>query len=190
MENNDTHVVSRKVFALTNFLFDIVLIVALCLVSFNHFILVNVPTESMVPTLKVGCSVVGQYVSGADLTYDDIAMFFADSAPSEQIDTTLKRFCFQTASDQVPLIKRVVGLAGDVIEVKDGYAYRNGEMLPSDYPEAKTGGTFGPYVVPEGCIFMMGDNRNCSVDSRIYGAIPEISVFGKATFILPFSAVS
>ncbi|KOF55808.1 signal peptidase I [Clostridium sp. DMHC 10] len=75
-------------------------------------------------------------------------------------------------------VKRVIGIAGDDLEIKDGNVYRNGEKLKESYlnPGMKTlGGSFlgvnKKYKVPEGYIFVMGDNRTVSLDSRYLGPI-------------------
>ncbi len=74
-------------------------------------------------------------------------------------------------------IKRVIGLPGEHIKIEEGKVYINGEELQEDYlqPNVVTGSLYGSYtdlVVPEGCIFVMGDNREESTDSRRFGCIP------------------
>lgn len=67
-------------------------------------------------------------------------------------------------------IKRVIGLPGETVEIKDGKVYINDSSTPLDdsfIPEKMTG-NYGPYKVPENCYFMLGDNRNNSNDSRFW----------------------
>ena len=76
-------------------------------------------------------------------------------------------------------VKRIIGLPGDVLAMKDGYVYRNGEKLDPDYIAEDMITNGQTYVVPEGTIFCMGDNRNNSNDSRYMGAYPMNNFFGK-----------
>ncbi len=76
-------------------------------------------------------------------------------------------------------IKRVIGLSGDVLEMKDGYVYRNGEKLDPDYIAEPMATNDRTYIVSEDCIFCMGDNRNDSYDSRYIGSIPVNNFYGK-----------
>jgi len=74
-------------------------------------------------------------------------------------------------------IKRVVGIPGDHIEIKEGKVYKNGSILKEDYlpsnaKETPEAGPFTNIIVPEGTIFAMGDNREVSMDCRAFGCIP------------------
>jgi signal peptidase I len=79
-------------------------------------------------------------------------------------------------------VKRVIGKAGDVLEFKDGQVYRNGEKLEESYILEPMKMKDGTVVVPEGHLFVMGDNRNHSTDSRRIGSIPLSNVIGKVIF--------
>ena len=74
------------------------------------------------------------------------------------------------------LVKRVVGLPGDEITFQDGYTYINGEMLDESYlPRQGITQCSASFLVPEGCVFFMGDNRTGSNDARFWNQ-PYISV--------------
>ena len=82
-------------------------------------------------------------------------------------------------------IKRIIGVAGDHIEIKDDKVYLNGQELKEDYlnSDVKTNlGSYGVYsdiVVPQGYVFVMGDNRDHSTDSRCFGCIPVSKIEGR-----------
>lgn len=95
-------------------------------------------------------------------------------------------------------IKRCIATEGDTVEVKDKVLYVNGEVvsLPEhgkfispDIQPRRPGGldgprdNFGPYVVPDDCYFMMGDNRDNSYDSRFWGVVPHELVLGEAILV-------
>lgn len=85
---------------------------------------------------------------------------------------------------KVSYIKRVIALPGEHIQIKDGKVYINGEELQENYlPEGTethaSGGQFIDLIVPEGTVFVMGDNRGNSGDSRMFGCIPYDKIEGK-----------
>jgi signal peptidase I len=130
----------------------IIAIVAATLI--REFIIYNVevPTGSMEDTIKIGDRVVTSRISylSSDPGRGDIVVFpFPDD-------------------EEMDYIKRIIGLPGETIEGKDGLVYINGEPLVEPYVAAPLDSDFGPYEVPEGCYFMMGDNRNNSQDSRYW----------------------
>jgi signal peptidase I len=79
-----------------------------------------------------------------------------------------------------PLIKRVIGLPGDTIEIKQGAVYVNGNKLNEPYLSQGTSGTLAPQLVPEGHVFVLGDNRGASNDSRYFGMVPYENILGRA----------
>ena len=91
------------------------------------------------------------------------------------------------------LIKRVIGLPGDTVEIKDGAIWRNGEALYEPYTkDGYTDGQMDFAVVPAEHYFLVGDNRQVSVDSRSprVGFVPEEEIMGKVNFrLFPFSGM-
>lgn len=79
-------------------------------------------------------------------------------------------------------VKRVIGTGGDVIEISDGVLYINGEADYTYFQDQMN--DFAPVVVPEGCVFVMGDNRNESLDSRMIGPLTYDRIRGKAEFVI------
>ena len=86
------------------------------------------------------------------------------------------------------LVKRVIGVPGDTVSIEDGNVFVNGAALDQSFISENGGAlgdsTLSEIAVPEGEYFVLGDNRNNSVDSRIYGPIPFMSIAGKATSII------
>ncbi|NLV74104.1 MAG: signal peptidase I [Chloroflexi bacterium] len=79
-----------------------------------------------------------------------------------------------------PLIKRVVGLPGETISIHDGQVYINDQPLDEPYLSQPTNGSMPPQLVPEGYVFVMGDNRGASNDSRAFGPVAQHEVIGRA----------
>jgi signal peptidase I len=90
------------------------------------------------------------------------------------------------------LVKRVIGIPGDLINIKDGYVYINGEKINEPYAKGQTfsGELNLPINVPNDKLFVLGDNRTVSRDSREFGLINYNQVEGKAVFrIFPFNEI-
>jgi signal peptidase I len=83
-------------------------------------------------------------------------------------------------SDKSPLIKRVIGLPGDFVEIKDGGVYVNGYLLSEPYLDQLTPGNMAAHLVPEAHLFVLGDNRGSSNDSRYFGMVPYENIRGRA----------
>ena len=87
-------------------------------------------------------------------------------------------------------VKRVVGLPGEHIEIREGRVYIDGEVLPEPYLEREDTSRVGPLVLREKEYFVLGDNRRSSNDSRIWGPVSEAYLVGKVWFVYwPFSKV-
>jgi len=82
-------------------------------------------------------------------------------------------------------IKRVIGLPGDTVEVRDGYVIVNGKKLIENYipPEYRDDRSYPPEVVPPNQYFVLGDHRISSNDSRAWGFVPRNYIYGKAVFV-------
>lgn len=126
-----------------------------------------VPTGSMEQTVMTGSRIVINrlaYVYDTPKRGDIVSFYYPDDG-------------------ETLYLKRVIGLSGEVIEGIDGKVYIDGKMI-SDYTENTFFDDFGPYVIPEGCYFMMGDNRSNSWDSRYWtNKFVDIEdIIGKAEF--------
>jgi signal peptidase I len=127
-----------------------------------------IPSLSMSPTLDKGDRVLVNKFSYDldDVDRGDLVVF--ERPPEEP-------------SGIKDLIKRVVGLPGDTIESRDGVVHVNGEAIEEDYLEDGVRTDNLPeQVVPEGQVFVMGDNRENSLDSRVFGPIDADLIVGRA----------
>ena len=162
----------------------IVIVVAITLVI-NNVVLINakIPSPSMEKTLMVKDRLFGfrlAYGINLNLFGYEISEKFKDP---ERFDIVI----FKYPDDESRLfIKRVIGLPGETVTVKDGKIYINGKeqtQAVSFCPEEMTG-SFGPYEVPEDSYFVMGDNRNNSLDSRYWDNtyVKKEAILAKAGF--------
>lgn len=135
----------------------------------NNVILINakIPSESMERTIMTGDRIFGfRLAYGLNLDLLGLKISKKVKEP-ERFDIII----FKYPDDESQLfIKRLIGLPGETIEIINGEVYINGSQTPLDssfLPEVPRG-SYGPYVVPEDGYFMLGDNRNCSKDSRFW----------------------
>jgi signal peptidase I len=84
------------------------------------------------------------------------------------------------SDDERKLIKRVIGLPGEVVEIRDGQVFIEGWPLKEPYIEAPPRYAYAPTLIPEDQYFVMGDNRNNSSDSHNWGTLPQDMIVGKA----------
>lgn len=162
------------------------LLIALVLALFIRTFIVQafkIPSESMLQTLQVGDHLlVNKFlygikwpftntyaVKGADPELGDIIVFEYPNNPS------------------LDYIKRIVGLPGDVVEVRNKQFFRNGQPVKEAYIRhteprrvEPIRDNFGPVTVPAGKYFVMGDNRDNSQDSRFWGFVDRSAIRGKA----------
>lgn len=81
-------------------------------------------------------------------------------------------------------VKRLIGLPGEKVQIKNSTLHINGKIIAEPYlPKGLKFQDFGPVTVPKDKYFMMGDNRNNSLDSRVWGEMPKENIIGKASII-------
>ncbi|MBI3997753.1 MAG: signal peptidase I [Armatimonadetes bacterium] len=132
-----------------------------------------IPSGSMEPTLRVGDRIlVGKFAYRFwEIRRGDVIVFRYPLNPNKDF------------------VKRVVGLPGERIEMKEGLVLVNGRPLSEIYPTALPGGdracssNYGPEVVPPNHAFVLGDNRCNSEDSRFFGFVPTKNVIGRALLV-------
>ena len=169
--------------------FEWVVVVAIALVAtflIRTFVVEPfvVPTGSMESTIEIGDQILAQKVTlelGQPVKQGDIVVFHNPDGTSEH-DV---------------LVKRVIATAGQTVNLQDGKVVVDGQALDEDYTtgmswplsvQAPGAQVSYPYTVPDDCVWVMGDNRTSSLDSRFFGAIPVSSVSGRAIMIYyPFS---
>lgn len=161
------------------------IILALILALFIRATVVQafrIPTSSMEDTLLVGdFLLVNKFLYGSKIPFTDIRL------PRVREPKTGDIIVFKHPTEGKDFIKRCIGLPGDTVEIRNDVVYVNGEALDEPYKILHGyGGTmsnFGPVKVPKGHLFMMGDNRHNSFDSRSWGPLDMRYIKGKAMVI-------
>jgi len=127
-----------------------------------------IPSGSMIPTL----------LEGDRIIVSKITYRFTEP---QRGDIVVFKYPKDTSKDYV---KRLIGLSGETVALKNNQLYINGQAMPESYlPAGVHFSDYGPEQVPEGEYFMLGDNRQNSEDSRYWGSMPRKNVIGKALFI-------
>ena len=80
-------------------------------------------------------------------------------------------------------IKRIIGLPGEKVEIKNGYVYIDDHLLNEPYILNRSHDNWGPMIIPNNMYFVLGDNRINSSDSRLWGFLPRENIIGKAILI-------
>lgn len=188
-------------------LVDTVVFVIVAMIIIRFFIaeLRWIPSGSMKPTLVEGDRIVIEKLSKYPNILrhhnfentpqrGDVMVFYPPSTKLEITPWHLFSRLTGFFCKDVAYIKRVIGLPGEKFEIKklENGAYRvfiNDKPLEEDYimseydfHECKAGMYCGPFVIPDGHYFMMGDNRGCSHDSRFWGTLPQERFIGRAVF--------
>jgi len=154
----------------------------------------KIPSGSMIPTLLVGDHIlVNKFLLGTpvDIPFTNVNLFRMPGLRDPQRGDVI---VFKYPEDPTrDFIKRVVGIGGDVVESKDKSVSVNGQKLIEPYiqhvdndikpKDMDRRDTFGPLVVPKGSVFVMGDNRDQSYDSRYWGFVDDTQIKGKAIII-------
>jgi len=152
----------------------------------------KIPSGSMLPTLLIGDHLlVNKFIYGIRVPFTGKILIPIKSP--EHGDVVVFRFPKDRSIDY---IKRVVGTAGDTVEIKDKKVFINGQAIEDPHAhftspavldaKASPRDNLGPIMVPEQRIFVMGDNRDNSYDSRFWGFVDQRDILGKA-FILYWS---
>jgi signal peptidase I len=125
-----------------------------------------IPSSSMKPT----------FYPGDRVLVSKFVYWFTKPKPGDIV-------VFEAPRDTRDFIKRVVATEGQTIEVRLGKVYINGKPRSEPYVNGGDYSNFGPIVVPKDAVFVMGDNRANSMDSRVFGPLPERRIIGKAFLI-------
>jgi signal peptidase I len=154
----------------------------------------RIPSESMVPQLEVGDRVVVSRTAYHlhDPRRGDVVVFDCppragcaqhhDNVVQRGVGTVLEALLIRQPTVE-EYIKRVVALPGETVAGHDGAVWIDGRRLVEPYlPPGTVTSTFGPVKVPRGTLWMMGDNRGNSSDSRVFGTVDEHTVVGRAMF--------
>lgn len=129
-----------------------------------------IPSEAMLPTLQIGDR----------LIIDKLAYRFS---PPQRGDIVVfsPTEVLQQQDYHEAFIKRIIGLPGDKIQIKDGKVYINDQPLHEDYIQDLPNYEYGTEIVPANSYFVLGDSRNNSYDSHYWGFVPRENIIGKAT---------
>jgi signal peptidase I len=148
----------------------------------------KIPSGSMIPTLLVGDHLlVNKFIYGIKLPFSDKKILVFKKP--QRGDIIVFRYPEDPSRD---FIKRVIAVEGDVVEERNKVVYVNGQPLNEPYVQHtdlrikspfEPRDNFGPYIVPKNKLFVMGDNRDQSYDSRYWGYVDLKDVKGKAFII-------
>ncbi|MDL2272461.1 signal peptidase I [Desulfovibrio sp. OttesenSCG-928-I05] len=145
----------------------------------------TIPSGSMLPTLQKGDYLfITRFDYGIKIPFTDKEI--VHTGDPQHGDIIVFRY---PKDESMDYIKRVVGVPGDVVEMRDKQLYRNGEKVTEAYiintdPHSYPGrDNMSPRSIPEGYYFVMGDNRDGSADSREWGLVPRANIHGKAWFL-------
>ncbi len=133
----------------------------------------KIPSEAMLPSLEVGDFIMARLET-------------SESYENRRGDIIVFKYPGDNRTDY---IKRVVAFPGEMFSIRDGSLMVDGKRIESDWARtmettaSRAIGDFGPFRVPEGTLFMLGDNLTNSADSRVWGPLPRENIVGVAEFI-------
>lgn len=152
-----------------------------------------IPSESMLPTIEPWDRVMANKLAYrvGEPERGDIVVFLNPNIPDEDLEETFPEAVIRSVLEAVgvrvrgsdDLIKRVVAIGGQEVSVSEGTLHIDGTPVEEPYAnDATSMPDFEPVDVPDGHVFVMGDNRSSSLDSRRFGAIPVNEIVGEAVF--------
>lgn len=156
----------------------------------------RIPSGSMIPTLEVRDRIVVNKLSYRlhAVNRGDVVVF---TSPKCKAEGTPSWANCGVVGNYADLVKRVIAVPGDRLAIAGNHVYVNGEVVKEPYirPGAQTlpqppygcgfsGTRAHPFVIPDDMVFVMGDNRDDSLDSRCFGPIPESSLVGRAFVVI------
>jgi signal peptidase I len=142
-----------------------------------------IPSLSMYPTFDVGDQLAVEKVTKRLKPFyrNEVVVFNPPEAFTNIMETQYG--VSDPGRAKEALIKRIVAVAGDQVEVKQGSLFINGQQQDEPFTAEEAKYQFGPVVVPPGSVLVLGDNRNHSLDGHIWGFLPEKNVIGRAVFV-------
>jgi len=140
-----------------------------------------IPSLSMYPTFDVGDQLAVEKVTKLYQPFyrNEVVVF----KPPQAFNDIVENQYGQSSKSREALIKRIVAVGGDVVQVKNGKLYINNEKQDEPFTAEDAAYEFGPVTVPAGSVLCLGDNRNHSLDGHIWGFLPEKNVIGRAVFV-------
>ncbi len=150
-----------------------------------------IPSESMLPTIHINDRVIVNKLAYrfGEPEPGDVVVFLNPGLTEEELRETIPEAVIRSVLEAVgvrsrpeeDLIKRVVAVEGQTVQIADGHLVVDGQAQEEPFlNEDVIRGSFGPETVPEDHVFVMGDNRNSSLDSRSFGPIPVDEIIGEA----------